>query len=238
MSLVRLVAGAVLDLVYPPRCLSCREFVDPGRTLCRPCEETLLELPPGSCPRCAEPPPEATVGDGKPCRHCQERPPPFEKLYAPYVFGAAIADAIHRFKYEDRPHYAAPLAALVRRQVADELAWADVVIPVPLHRKRLLQRRYDQAWLLARELARGAGKRAEPRLLRRVRHTLPQVGGDRAARRANVSGAFQASRPLTGEKVLVVDDVITTGATLEAATVALLTAGAGSVRGVALARAM
>jgi ComF family protein len=238
MSFLGRLAAPILDLAFPPRCISCRELIDPGRVLCRPCQDTLLDLPPGSCPKCAEPPPEATVGDGSVCRNCVERPPPYDRLYAPYVFGAAIADAIHRFKYEDRPHYARPLSQLVRESLADDLAWADVVVPVPLHRKRLIERRYDQAWLLAREIARGAGKRTEPRLVKRVRYTTAQVGRDRSARLANVAGAFQGSPKLRGLKVLLVDDVITTGSTMEAAAIAALSSGAAAVRGVALARAM
>jgi ComF family protein len=230
--------AAVLDLVFPPRCMSCREMVDPGGSLCRLCADTLLELPPGSCPRCAEPPAAATVGDGRLCSSCRESLPPYERLAAPYVFGAALADAIHRFKYEDRPHLARPLAALVLQPLTVDLAWADVVVPVPLHRKRLLERKYDQAWLLARELARSARKTTAPRLLRRTRHTPPQVGHDRAARRNNVSGAFEGSPRLRGLHVLLVDDVITTGSTMEAAALAALSAGASAVRGVALARAM
>jgi ComF family protein len=230
--------SAVLDLVFPPRCISCRALIDAGRSLCRLCQDTLLDLPPGSCPKCAEPPAGATVGDGRLCATCRESPPPFERLFAPYVFGAALADAIHRFKYEDRPHLARPLISLVRASLAEDVSWADMLVPIPLHRKRLLERKYDQAWLLARELAKPTGKPAKPRLLRRLRHTPPQVGHDRTARRDNVSGAFQGSERLKGLNVLLVDDVITTGSTMEAAALAALSAGAASVRGVALARAM
>jgi ComF family protein len=238
MNPVGSFAAALLDLVFPPRCLSCREFVEPGEKLCPPCSDTLLELPPGSCPRCAEPPPAATVGDGNLCENCQDRPPAYETLYAPFLFGAAIADVIHRFKYEDRPHYAAPLAELAAPHLDSRVAWADLVAPVPLHRKRLLQRRYDQAWLLARELARRGGKPTAPRLLKRTRATSPQVGRDRQARLANVAGAFEGTEKIRGRKLLLVDDVITTGATMEAAARAALEAGAVAVRGVAIARAM
>lgn len=231
-------AAAVLDVVFPPRCLSCRDLVEPGRTLCGPCADTLLELPPGSCPLCAEPPPEATVGDGERCSICRSRPPTYERAFAPYLFGAALADAIHRFKYEDRPHYARPLAVLLAPAVADEVAWADVIAPVPLHPRRLRQRRYDQAWLLAKEVAAAHGRRAGARLLRRSRYTEAQVGRDRAARRANVDGAFEASAEVAGKRVLLVDDVITTGSTLEAAAAAARARGAIAVRGVALARAL
>jgi ComF family protein len=226
------VLSALLDLFYPPRCPACRSLVG-EEGFCRACRETLTDLPLAHCPRCAEPEVEGL------CAHCRAVPPAFESVVAPCLHGGALADAIHRFKYEDRPQLARPLAALARPCVAEALAWCDLVCPVPLHDERLRQRGYDQALLVARELARSAGRPVEARALRRTRKTAPQVGRDRAGRAANVAGAFEADRfRVAGKRVLLVDDVVTTGATANAAARALLEGGAAAVRVAALARAL
>jgi len=155
----------------------------------------------------------------------------------PFLYGGALADAVHRLKYEDCPHFAKPLAALVCAELDEELAWASLVAPVALHPSRLKRRGYDQALLLAKALAQQKGKKLSPRAVRRVRPTRSQVGLDRAHRRTNVTGAFEADpTQVAGHRVLLVDDVVTTGATAHAAAEALLAAGATGVRVVALAR--
>jgi len=223
---------AFLDLFFPPRCPGCRELVAGRGPFCASCLETLAEAPATSCPVCGEP--EVV----ELCEHCRASPPAFERARAPYLHGGALADAIHRLKYEDKPHLAVPLAALIASHVAGELAWAEVMAPVALHPRRLRKRGYDQALLIARALARGAGKPVVARAVRRTRDTPPQVGRDRAQREANVRGAFEADpEEVLGKRVLLVDDVLTTGATAQAAAQALIAAGARAVRVVALARA-
>lgn len=222
---------AFLDLLFPPRCPGCRAVLDGTRPFCRPCSETLTELPAEHCPICSEPDVERV------CDACRSTPPAFERAMAPYLHGGALAEAVHRLKYEDRPHLAHPLCELVAPRLAQELAWCDALAPIALHVSRLRHRGYDQALLLAHALGREAAKPIIVRAVRRVRDTPPQVGRDRGQRQDNVRGAFLGTPAVVGRRVLLVDDVLTTGATAHAAAVALRDAGAAGVRVVALARA-
>jgi len=221
----------VLELLFPPRCAGCRELLGPAGPFCPRCRETLAEVPATRCPTCGEP---DAVG---PCVHCQAEPPDYERVVAPYLHGGALADAIHRLKYEDRPQLAPALATLLLPALGPELQWCDLVAPISLHPRRLTSRGYDQALLLARALAAPSGKPVAARALRRVKDTSPQVGKDRAQRRENVADAFAGSEALAGKRVLLVDDLLTTGATAHAAARACRRAGAVAVRVAALARA-
>lgn len=140
------------------------------------------------------------------------------------------------FKHGDRTELAPALARLMAQAGGPLLAEADLIVPVPLHWSRLLVRRYNQAALLAAELARMAGRTFAPRLLRRRRRTPSQGGLDAAGRRRNVRAAFVVPVRLEGERVLLIDDVQTTGATLEEAARTLLKAGAGAVDSLVAAR--
>jgi ComF family protein len=222
---------ALLDLLFPPRCPGCRQLQSQAG-FCRGCLETFADLPPLRCRRCCEPEVEGL------CAHCRQDPPAFERAQVPFLYGGALAEALHRFKYEDCPQYAPELARTALPAAEEELAWCTLIAPIPLHRARLRQRGYDQALLLARWLARAAGRRLEARAVKRVRETTPQVGQDRVARARNVAGAFEAVAALArGQRVLLVDDVLTTGATAHEAAKALRAAGAEAVRVLALARA-
>lgn len=223
--------SALLDLLFPPRCPGCRALVPGAAGFCQACATTLAELPPERCPVCAEP------DAAGPCERCRAAPPAFERAFAPFLHGGALADAIHRLKYEDRPHLAGPLAALVAPALAADLAWCELVAPVPLHVHRLRSRGFDQALLLARALGGPVGRPVAARAVRRVRDTPPQVGRDRLQRDENVRGAFEATPEVRGRRLLLVDDVLTTGATAQAASAAAREAGAVAVRVVALARA-
>jgi ComF family protein len=222
-----------MDLVFPPRCPGCRELLAAKGPFCGRCLETFADLPPDRCRRCSEPEVHGL------CAPCRENPPAFERAVTPYLYGGALADAIHRFKYEDCPHYATALAAVAHPHAEGDLDWCTAVAPVPLHVKRLRRRGYDQALLLSRALAAFSRRPVEARAVRRVRETPPQVGRDRDERRRNVAGAFGAGNPFPrGARILLVDDVLTTGATAGEAAGALLASGAASVRVFALARAV
>ena len=222
----------LLDILFPPPCIACGAVLDEG-PLCRECELGLEPLPAPRCARCAEP------GDfgAADCPRCQERPPPFTRAFAPFAHEGPIARAIHLFKYEDRPELAAPLAALAIRHSGAFLERAPrLVCALPLHARRFRERRYDQAELLVAELCKLTG-RARLAGLERWRQTRRQVGLHESEREENVRGAFRARRPLGPEPVLLVDDVLTTGATARAAAAALRDAGATEVQVLALARA-
>jgi ComF family protein len=223
---------AALDLIFPVRCASCDA---PGEApFCAPCADTLVALPPG-CPVCGVPGDDEVLAAIRPrrCVHCRERAPPFAQASAPYLHGGALAEAIHRLKYEKREDLARPLGVLFEACVRPR---ADVLVPVPLHPARLRERGFDQARLLAAEAARRFGLPVAS-LLVRTRATGQQVGRDRAARERNLLGAFGVCGEVRGKRICILDDVLTTGATASAAAQALLEAGAARVEVRTLARA-
>ncbi|PID37964.1 MAG: phosphoribosyltransferase [Proteobacteria bacterium] len=223
--------SGLLDLVLPPRCVACDALVAAGSAFCAVCEVALV-APEQPCPRCAEP------GGRRRCSRCRALRPAFARLHAPWLYGGPLADAIGRLKYEHRTELAGPLARLWSVAPLRELA-LDRVLPVPLHRRRLAQRGYNQAALLARPLARALKRPLECGALSRRRDTPSQTRLGLAERRANVHGAFAVPRPsrVEGQRLLLVDDVATTGSTLDAAARVLLAHGAVSVVAVVLARA-
>jgi ComF family protein len=229
-GLVLPVGGAFLDLLYPPRCAACGDPAPgAGPPFCATCAEAIDPVPPG-CRRCGLPGPDPVCGG------CYAAPPAFAGVQAGGLYGGPLADAVQALKYGGRPAVARPLGAWLAARVA--LPPEAVLVPVPLARRRRIARGYDQAALLAGHLARASGR---PRLLgalRRLRETPPQVGRTRAERARNVAGAFAAGpRRVDGLDLVLVDDVVTTGATADAAAAALRAAGARSVTVVALARA-
>ncbi len=198
---------------------------------CAGCDPEVSALPSPGCQRCAEP---GTFALDL-CPRCDLRPPPFTRVLSPFSHLGAISRAIHLFKYEDRPELAAPLGRLLVQFVGESLGDA-AVCAIPLHTRRFRERKYDQAHLLAVEVARAAGLEYLPHALERTRATARQVGLEEAAREANVKDAFRA-RDVTGRSLLLVDDVFTTGATARAAASALLAAGASEIRVLTVARA-
>lgn len=223
---------ALLDLFFPPCCAACSTVLGEGSgPFCPSCALTLEPLPSEACSRCAEPGRFEAL-----CPRCRDSPPPFDRVLCGWHHGGAIARAIHLFKYEDRPDLARPLGWALAEQVRGQVDPTDVLCPIPLHRQRLYERRYDQAHLLASELADTLELTLVPRALVRVRATRRQVGLSESERERNVERAFQCA-PLRATRVLLVDDVFTTGATARAACRALLAAGARQINVLALARA-
>lgn len=160
-------------------------------------------------------------------------PPAFARGRAVALYDGVARDLVHRLKYGDRLDLAGVMGRMMAASGRDLLADAECVVPVPLHRWRLWRRRFNQAALLARPVAKAGGRPLELRALTRVKATRPQVGLTRAGRAANLQGAFrvpeQARPRIAGKRVLLVDDVSTTGATANAATRVLLRAGAACV---------
>jgi ComF family protein len=227
--------GGLLDILYPPACVACaRVLPGPGAYFCGDCAREVEDNTSSACARCAEP---GDYDDG-PCVRCRRRPPPFTRAFAPFIHEGPVARAIHQLKYEDHPELVQPLGELLAGRARDFLDSAPrTLCAIPLHRKRLHQRKYDQAQLLVEQLGRLTGRWVAAEALERVRFTERQVGLDEAERELNVAGAFQASAAAEGQRFVLVDDVLTTGATARSAARALLEAGAAEVQVLTLARA-
>ncbi|MGZ6133238.1 MAG: ComF family protein [Myxococcaceae bacterium] len=240
LSRVRMgLVAELLALAFPPACAACGELLERDTPFCPPCALATEPVPLPGCGRCGEP-----VEETGPCGRCRTRPPPFSAAHAAFVHTGPLARAIHRFKYEGQSGLALPLARALAAEAGPWLralehrAPAPVLVPVPLHRGRLLRRGYDQAALLTRALSRTTGLPLETGLLRRIRATRRQVGLTEAERTENLHGAFAVTGPPPDLPVLLVDDVLTTGATARAASGALRAAGARRVYVLTLARAV
>ncbi len=210
IALMRLMTELAVSAVAPNRCAACDADVAIMTVFCTGCAATL------------------TLPEARNPRHL-----------AAFVYGGAIARAISRFKFEQRPDLARSLAPVVRRAARIlRTDPPDVVIPVPLHPARLIERGYNQSALLAGPVADELGARFLPRALARIRNTERQVGLDRGARLRNMAEGFAVPKPGTvaARRVLVVDDVRTTGATLAACATVLLRAGARDVRTLVVAQ--
>jgi ComF family protein len=231
--------GRLLDIVLPPRCLKCGAVVDAVGAMCAACWPDVAFLAPPHCAACGLPF-EFDLGPEALCGACARERPVFARARAAFRYEDASKDLILRFKHADRTDAAPAFARWMARAGDGLLAEADLVAPVPLHWLRLFMRRYNQAALLASALAGLAGKPAVNDLLIRRRRTPSQGGLGAAARRRNVAGAFAVHRrhrhQVVDKRVLLVDDVLTTGATAVACSAALLRAGAAAVDVLTLAR--
>jgi len=233
-ALVGRLGRIALDLLLPPHCLTCDAAVDiPGR-LCAACfrETGFVSVP--HCVRCGVP--FGNAGQGGPealCPNCREHPPVFETARAALRYDARARRIVLPFKHADRLEMVHGLVPMMARSGAALLDRADVLVPVPLHRRRLLSRRYNQAAVLARALGRVAGRPVLLDALVRQRPTVSLGELSATERAAMVAGAImvRASRhgALAGRRVLLIDDVMTSGATANECARVLRTAGAAAV---------
>jgi ComF family protein len=232
-TVIERVSRLALDLLFPPQCALCRRT---GSMLCDQCASFLPAADGDRCARCG-----GAVTHGAVCRPCDTRPPAFELLRSAFVMEEGARDLVHALKYNGMSSLAETMAAPVVTLIREEpgLAGVDLVVPIPLHRGRQRSRGYNQSALLAKHVSRAAGLPLAVTAARRIRATRPLAKSMNAEhRRTIVEGAFAADRAQVERRcVLLIDDVATTGATLDACAKALLEAGAASVRCVTFARA-
>ncbi len=220
------------DLLFPPVCASCRRMTGSHRALCSDCWVSVTFMEPPCCSVLGIPF-AYDLGEGAVSPEAIANPPAFDRLRSVAAYDGVVRNLVHALKYRDHLELVPMMAGWMVRAGKEHLASADAVLPVPLHRRRLLSRRYNQSAELSRTIARLSGIDHLPRSLVRKRATIHQVGLSRKARMRNVEGAFTVPENLRdtvlGRKLVLVDDVYTTGATANAAARALKRAGAAEV---------
>lgn len=234
----RHAARLALDIALPTLCVACREPVD-GEGVCAECWSKLSFIAPPYCPRLGIP----FVYDPGPELLSMEaiaNPPAYQRARAAVRYDDVARTLVHALKYQDRTDLAPAMGRWMARAGRELLAEADALIPVPLHWRRGWSRRYNQSGALARVIGRQSGVKLVSEALRRVRPTQQQIGLSRPQRASNVQGAFkvasQRQSEIQGRRLVLVDDVLTSGATADACARALLRAKAASVDVLVFAR--
>lgn len=230
---------AALDLLLPPRCLGSGKIVDTPGMLDAAFWRELAFISAPACTCCGMPF-GFDVAEGSLCAACIDTPPDFDMARAAVVYNDASRQLILDFKYGDKTHAARTFLPWLRQAGAPLLAQSDIILPVPLHTRRLWQRRFNQSALLAQALGRACQIPCLPDGMIRKRHTVPQKGLSRHERHSNVRGAFgvhpRHAERIKDKRVLLIDDVFTSGATLNECARALKRAGAAQVFVLTLAR--
>lgn len=239
MAPVAAFAQKALDLLLPPRCPGTGEIVDHPGMVSPAFWRDLAFIESPFCGTCGLPFPHP-VAEGALCGACLDHAPAFDAARAAVAYNDASRRLILDFKYGDKIHAAGTFLPWMIRSGAQLIDACDVIVPVPLHPLRLWQRRFNQSAVLATALARHSGKPHSPDALLRRRATKPQKGLKRAERLKNVKGAFAANpkrrADIAGKNILLIDDVFTSGATLDECAKALKAAGAAAVYILTLAR--
>ena len=222
------IGKSALDFFLPQNCLGCgRE----GRVLCLSCIAKLPRISPPLCHLCGLP------SQGLKCPDCSRQKPAFDGLRSPFCFDKLVREVIHQFKYHNIRCLAEPLAIELVKYMQQNPLPSELVVPVPLHPYRLRKRGYNQSELVARYMGRMLGLKVDTKSLRRIVNTKSQAMLEKALlRHKNMKDAFVSSSPVQGKKILLVDDVSTSGSTLNSCASALKKAGAASVWGLTIAR--
>ena len=234
---VRAAWTSFLDLLYPPACRICGCDPDPHRDFCLPCLDTIPGRGMSACARCSR-----RVGphlhDASGCARCRRETLAVDRVIAAASYDGPVRDLIWRLKFRGERSLGLPLGRWIAQGVASAGVRADLIVPVPLHWRRLIARGYNQAHILAKTTSKELSIPLQPRAVRRVRATTPQSSLEGAAtRRQNVRGAFRCRERLRrGATVILVDDVITTGATMGECALALREGGAARIIGAVIAR--
>ena len=222
--------GIAVDLLFPRWCVGCGKE---GDFICQSCLRSLARIMPPLCPRCGKPQTSGIL-----CPSCVSWQAEIDGIRSPFRFDGVIRQAIHQLKYRNLRAQVTTLARLLQDYLATNPMPGEVLAPVPLHRKRLRERGYNQSSLLAKELGKLTGLPVVDDCLIRQRYAPPQARTSTVAeRRSNVANAFACrDNRLRDKQVLLIDDVSTSGTTLDACATALKASGATSVWGLVLAR--
>lgn len=218
----------ILDFLYPPRCPVCDTAVLPQRRICAECVKKLRRANGAVCFKCGKP---LANGRQEFCADCEKKPRRFTRGRALWIYEKEVKSSVYRFKYQNKREYGAAYAEEIAKW---DGAWIkgkgiQAIVPVPLHKNRQKKRGYNQAEILAKELGRILDIPVRTDILRRERDTRPQKTLNDAQRKQNLRHAFRAKEGAVPGRVLLVDDIYTTGSTMNAAAGALLDAGAGQV---------
>lgn len=237
LGLLALPARTLVDLVLPARCPGCRVIVDGDGRFCVDCWQALQFITAPVCAACGTPFAHDMGADAR-CGGCLATPPRFDSARAALVYGGPARAVVLALKHGDRQHLAQVMAPHMARAAGPMLVPGALLVPVPLHRWRLWRRGFNQAAMLAQALAGLSGLAVDATVLVRIRATQSSQGLNRTARAANVRGAFRVvdRGRIKGRDIVLVDDVLTTGATAEACAHRLRRAGARSVHVLTFAR--
>ncbi len=235
-----LAAGKLLNIIYPPRCLACGVETESTRGLCKDCWPEAHFISGLVCEACGLPLPGDSDGCVQYCDSCHRSPPGWYRGRAVALYDGPVRRLILALKHGDRLDTVGPVANWLAHASTDLVEPGCVVVAVPIHWRRFLRRKYNQAALLGRKFAKERELTFVPDVLQRVRPTIIQKGMSRKERIENQSGSVQVHRNrvdhIAGKPVIIVDDVMTTGATLSACSEACLSVGAKSVNVVVVAR--
>jgi ComF family protein len=221
------------DAIFKPHCMLCSDYSAEAIGLCNPCVESLPWHRQMQCPQCA------LASDGYICGNCLNAAPDFDATHALFTYNYPIDSVLQQYKYNDMLHLAEVFASLFHAQYSARIdAEIDMVIPMPMHAQRLRERAFNQALEFARNLTRKLQLPLDYNACQRVKCMPPQAGLPLKERVKNVSGVFECSKSLQGMRVAIVDDVMTTGASLNELAKTLKKAGAARVECWVIARTL
>ncbi len=235
--------SGIADVIFPPLCLSCKRLLrtHDEKIFCATCRDSLSFLSQSHCPVCGVVFPDSPAGHHL-CGDCATHPPHYDLARAAVLYDGMMSDMIHRFKYGRDLICGRALGRLLADFEFDDVDWGafDLILPVPLHIRRLRQRGFNQSLLIARQLGKKHGLNVNFSLLKRHRFTLTQTGLHKKERENNMQNAFDVLSPhkIEGRNIMIIDDVYTTGATVNACAKALKKAGARQVAAITLARVL
>ena len=222
--------SGLLDTLLPVSCALCQDPTHSHLPVCRPCLDDFPTIH-HCCNCCALP-----LGKDETCGDCQKKPPEFDQVHTLFHYHVPVTNLIQQLKYNDRLEFACLFGELLGETINKSLDLPDLLIPVPLHAGRLRQRGYNQSWEIAKAVHRKTGIRCSRTTCKRSRKTELQTGLSAADRKRNLRQAFSVSRDVMDSHICIVDDVMTTGSTLNEMARSLKRAGARKVSGLVVAR--